>query len=573
MCGIVGYIGKKKSIISNVDILRRLEYRGYDSAGVAYFDKKLKFIKSVGQIDNLASKISNQSSGACICHTRWATHGQVNQENAHPQISQNQQFAVVHNGIIENYQELKQQYGLTHFSSQTDTEVIANLLEYFGGSVIDRMTKVVDVLKGSFAIAVMQNSDKVIYVAKNKSPLYIAPTNNGYLVASDISCFSSDKYYCLEDGVVASITPKEIQFYLNGNKIRLEPINNNFDIKQVNIDGFSHYMQKEMAETNKVITNIATRYTTIADELFDEDLFKDIENVYLIGCGTAYHACQMGAIWIEKYNKIKCEACIASEFRYSDPIINKNSLVMLISQSGETADTLAVAQMAKQKGAKIVALTNVEYSSLANMSNKVFPLCAGPEIAVASTKAYTSMLAILYIISHGYKEISHSLQNLSKIKEYTNLQFDTEIINKVKNSKRVFFIGRNTDGITASEGALKLKEIAYLDACGYYAGELKHGTIALVEPNVVVIAIITKLKNKTLNAVEEVMSRGANVIVVTDDIEIHNKYKGILLPKADEDLINILSVLPLQKLAYEVSCSFGYNPDKPRNLAKSVTVE
>lgn len=572
MCGIVGYVGKRRSIKQSVEILRKLEYRGYDSAGIAFFDKTIHAIKSVGQIDNLMKIIANQTSRACICHTRWATHGEVNQANAHPQMSKNGHFAVVHNGIIENYQKLKRIYNLEGFKSQTDSEVIAFLLEKFEGTAVERLTKTAEVLKGSFAVAVMANDDKNIYVLKNKSPLYIAPTKGGYMVASDISCFSSNIYYSLEDGMVAKMSAKSAEFYLNGKVVKLKPIKNSFDIKQVNLDGYNHYMQKEIAETSKVIENIATRYRTMSQTLFATDIFSNIDNVYLVGCGTAHHACQIGAIWIEKYRKIRSEACIASEFRYKEPIINENSLVLLISQSGETADTLAVAQIAKEQHAKIVAITNVEYSSLAHISDKVFPLCAGPEIAVASTKAYTAMLATLYIIVKGKKDLPISLSSLSLLKDKLDMQFDKTIIEQVKNSKRVFFIGRLTDGVTASEGALKLKEIAYIDACGYYAGELKHGTIALIEPNVVVIAIITKLKSKTLNAVEEVLSRGAKVFVITDDEEIYQKYSGILLPNVD-DLSDILAVVPLQKLAYSVACSLGYNPDKPRNLAKSVTVE
>lgn len=573
MCGIVGYIGKKRPIKENVEILRKLEYRGYDSAGVAFFDKNIKVIKSVGQIDNLTKKIDKQASRVCICHTRWATHGEVNETNAHPQISQNEQFAIVHNGIIENYQEIKQKYGLQKFKSQTDSEVIAFLLEHFEGSTVKKLTQITKTLNGSFAVAVMENSDKTLYAMKNKSPLYVAPTKGGYMVASDISCFSSDIYYCLTDGMIAKITDKKLEFYLNGKKEKLKPIKNNFDIKQVNLDGYKHYMQKEIEETDRAIENIATRYRTMSDSLFSTNIFENISQVYLVGCGTAYHACQMGAIWIEKHNKIKCEACIASEFRYADPIINQNTLVLLISQSGETADTLAVAQLAKEKRAKIVAITNVEYSSLANISDKVFPLCAGPEIAVASTKAYSAMLAVLYILSHGKDELAKSLDQLLSLKKIVRTKFDQAVVDQIKKSKRVFFIGRNTDGVTASEGALKLKEIAYIDACGYYAGELKHGTIALIEPNVVVVAIVTQLKNKTLNAVEEVLSRGAKVVVITDDPAVHKKYAGILLPDVGNELVNIGAVIPLQQLAYDVSCSLGYNPDKPRNLAKSVTVE
>ena len=576
MCGIVGYIGKKSLITKWVDVLKKLEYRGYDSSGVAYIqNRQINVIKSVGPICNLQSKIDAQASKMCICHTRWATHGQVNEQNAHPQLSKNRQFAVVHNGIIENYKELKTQYSI-ECNSETDTEVIANLLEQVEGNTLEKLSKVTKLLEGSYALALIDKPGKHLYIAKYKSPLYVAKTDGGYMVASDISCFSGAEYYCLQDKMIAIISKKQVEFYKDDKLVDLKSIKNDYNIENARLNGYKHYMQKEIDETSTVINNICTRYSTIFEDLFTKDIFKNINQVYLVGCGTAFHSCQMGAIWLQNNYKIKSEAHIASELRYSDPLIDKNSLVILVSQSGETADTLAVAHLAKQLGAKILAITNVEYSSLASVADVVFPLCAGPEIAVASTKAYSAMLAVLYILANYKRGKSKIIEDLQKTASKLNISVDNKIIDMVKQSKRVFFIGRGSDGVTASEGALKLKEIAYLDACGYYAGELKHGTIALIEPNVTVIAIITNnnLKAKTLNAVEEVLSRGASVVVVTDDPTLQGSFDKIVLPQIDnQELKNILTVIPLQKLAYQVSCSLGYNPDKPRNLAKSVTVE
>lgn len=576
MCGIVGYIGKKISIKQHVNILKNLEYRGYDSSGVAYINKgQICVKKSVGPINNLIKNLGDNASKVCICHTRWATHGLASENNAHPQLSPSTNFAVVHNGIIENYNQLKKSFNLSNFSSQTDTEVICHLLDKFDGDSLHKIQQTIGHLRGSFALAIMDRSNKYLYATTHKSPLYVSKTKGGYLVASDISCFDGEFYYRLIDGVVAKISQHKVEFFKNEKKIELPQYKNDLNIKQANLDGYDHFMQKEIAETKITLQTIATRYDTIFDNLFSPKMFDKFDQIYLVGCGTAFHACQMGELWFSKKVKTQTRAVIASEFRYSEQKINDKTLAILVSQSGETADTLAVAQLCKENNATCYAITNVEYSSLANLADKIYPICAGPEIAVASTKAYSAMLAVLYLLANFERPKNDLLRNIREISTQFCNKISQELIQKVAKSKRVFFIGRNTDGVTANEGALKLKEIAYLDACGYYAGELKHGTIALIEPKVTVIAIITNnLKSKTLNAVEEVLSRGANVIVVSNEKNIKGNFDIIEVPKiAEEELQNIVNTIPLQKLAYEVSKTLGYNPDKPRNLAKSVTVE
>lgn len=576
MCGIVGYIGSKTDIKNALETLKKLEYRGYDSAGVAFVKRgKIQCFKRVGQINNLIETIGKKSAKICICHTRWATHGKATEENAHPIMSYNNNFSVVHNGIIENYKYLKAKIGAEKFSTSTDTEVICNLLEYLKGDTISRVIECESLLEGSYASLIIDKCNKYIYAIKNKSPMYIACGKKGTTIASDISCLNAEYFYNLPDHTVAKINKKEITFYSNGNIIDLPLCKNIHNFESNDLGQYNTYMQKEIAETNKTISNIVELYSS-SNNYINENIFKGIKNVILTGCGTAYHACCLGANWIQKNLKIPASAYIASELRYSEPILDDSSLMVLVSQSGETADTLAAGELAKDKGCRIITITNVGYSTLANLADVCLPLCAGAEIAVASTKAYTAMLAVLYLLSHATSGFIKSLQNLKEIcQKFNSDNISKDIVKKVINSKRVFFIGRLDDGVTASEGALKLKEIAYIDACGYFAGELKHGTIALIENDVVVIAIITNpnLKQKTLNAVEEVVSRGAEVIIITNDKSITG-YTTIFIDTAiDEELNSLLSVYPLQKLACEVSLSLGFNPDKPRNLAKSVTVE
>lgn len=575
MCGIVGYIGKQTDIRNLIITLKKLEYRGYDSSGVAYSKLgKIVCYKKVGQIDNLLGSLPKIKAKTVICHTRWATHGKVCEENAHPITSHNNNFAVVHNGIIENYLPLKQEIGSHLFKTNTDTEVIANLIETLSGTTLERVIKAESMLIGSYAGLIIEKRSKYLYAIKNHSPMYIAKTKQGFVVASDISCLNATEYYNLPNGVVARMSKQKIDFFVNGKPIELNTVKNTHQFNQTELGNYANFMEKEIDETPQTITNIINRYKN-NPELVSSKIFDGISSVVLCGCGTAYHATLLGENWLKKLN-LKCRAVVSSEFRYNPPILDESTLVILVSQSGETADTLAAGMLAKEHNSKTLAITNVEYSTLAGFADYVLPLCANAEIAVASTKAYSAMLAVLYILSMAntdFNQIEQSLYELCKM--YLSPDIPQEIIDKVAGGKRVFFIGRGDDGVTANEGALKLKEIAYLDACGYYAGELKHGTIALIEPNVVVIAIVTdgKLKSKTLNAVEEVTSRGADAIIVTDDPTITG-YPTILIPKTEiAELKSLLSIYPLQTLARLVCQKLGYNPDKPRNLAKSVTVE
>lgn len=575
MCGIVCYVGKNLPLNDVAARLLKLEYRGYDSSGMAYVcGGKLQTEKQVGRIKNLLPNIDGINSSLVISHTRWATHGGVTVKNAHPQLSPSGRFAVVHNGIIENYLSLKQDYDADKFSSQTDTEVVAHLLDKACGDTLQRLQKATEGLQGSWALAVIDEQDNSLYIAKNKSPLYVAKHKNGTWVASDISCFNSDNYYALPDGCVAQIDANKCQFFVNGNKVDLQPKKLDSVFEECELQGYDHFMQKEMAETGNVIANICNYYEQDLGKL--QNLFNDVSHIDFVGCGTAYHACMLAANWAKQNLRISAEARVASEFRYCDPVLGKNNAVVLVSQSGETADTLAVGEMAKKFGAPIYAVTNVEYSAITGLADKVFALRAGPEIAVASTKAYSAMLAVLYLMTCGKppKFAIEQLKNLP-ITQALNLKLPHNIIEGICKSKRIFYLGRQDDGVTANEGALKLKEIAYLDACGYFAGELKHGTIALIEPNVWVVAIITdsKLAAKTLSAVQEVSARGAKVLVVTN-LAIEGDFNQIVLPKTQTGQLNsLVSILPLQQLAYQVSVAKGWDPDRPRNLAKSVTVE
>ena len=421
----------------------------------------------------------------------------------------------------------------------------------------------------------MDKSGKNLYLSKKNIPLYVAKTNGGFIVASDISCIDSAEYYSLEDNMVAQVNKYKVSFYLNGQLVKLSPIKNTYNSEQIALNGYKHFMEKEIAETSKVLKNISTRYETLFNKLLEPDAFNKFSRICFIGCGTAYHASLLGASWLKNKTHISVEAYVASEFRYSEPIIDENTLIILVSQSGETADTLAVAEMAKNQKATVYAITNCEHSTIVKFADRVFPTCAGPEIAVASTKAYSAMLAIMYLISNYKSNYNELSKNLKKVAELISNEIDSRIVDVIKNSKRVFFIGRVDDGVTSQEAALKLKEIAYLDTYGYYAGELKHGPIALVEPGIAVCGIVTSesIKDKTINAIEEVKSRGATTIIITDDVNLEGDYT-VRIPQIDiPELKSVLAVIPLQLLAYKVTCELNQNPDQPRNLAKSVTVE
>lgn len=595
MCGIVGYIGTntRKNLI---DLLKKLEYRGYDSAGIATLSLgKIKIVKSVGNISNLKKIVDfNIKDKIGIAHTRWATHGKPTLNNTHPHISNDGVWAVVHNGIIENYSELKlklKKFGFS-FYGDTDSEVIGNLFQLNNqNSKIQTIIKSCNLLKGSFALCCINSSCKnTLFLAKNKCPLYVAKGNNALIVASDPICFEEKmtEYYSLEDFEFCEASVKKLVFYDEfGKKILKKPIKiDNFSTSN-NKGNYKHYMLKEIYEIPSVLKNITKTYSkSNIFDYFNKEKICQYKKIVLIGCGTAYHASLLGARYIEKFTRVDAHAYIASEFRYKKPRIDKNTLVIMVSQSGETADTIAVCELAKAKGSTTIAVTNVRYSSLAKMADIVLPVCAGPEIAVASTKAYIGQISILYLFSkhlektlYGNKNTTNKFFEFAEAYHLFNEEVLNELVQKLKSSQKAFFIGRDLDYITCLESSLKLKEITYINSSAYPAGELKHGFLALIDDQsyVFVFATQKKLLEKTLNGANEALSRGGKIILITQ-FEIPKSktkdfYKIIKLEKYEEELMPFSSIVIGQMLAYKTSTAKNLNPDQPRNLAKSVTVE
>lgn len=613
MCGIVGYIGEKKACPILLTGLTALEYRGYDSAGIASIeDDKICVMKDKGRVANLNNirGINKLSGTVGIAHTRWATHGKPSKENAHPHMDNSETFAVVHNGIIENYTELRK--FLTDngykFLSQTDTEVIPNLIHYhFSKDTNDDENKFLRSvqsatkdLKGSFAIEVLCNlyPDKMVVVRKD-SPLVIGKGLTGYHIASDIPAlleFTRD-FYLLDDYEFALIEKNSIKFYnsdLVENSKELKNIE--WDSSAAEKNGYEDYMLKEIFEQPTAIREtIGSRLKlgepcNFSDINITKEYLSTINKIFIIACGTAMHAGLTGKKFIENLCNIPVEVDIASEFRYRNPIIDEKTLCIFISQSGETADTIAALKLSKSKGAKTLAVSNVIGSSITREADYTIYTHAGPEIAVASTKAYTSQVVLLGILAIYFAEIlestdSETLENLKKDifdlpkKIETSLKASDEVkkfAKKISKEKDVFFIGRGSDYNVALEGSLKLKEISYIHSEAYASGELKHGPIALIEKGITVISILTdkNLLEKSISNIEEVITRGAKTFIVTNqDIENSNFDNVVKIEDTNPLLSPILSVIPLQLLAYYISKDKGLDVDKPRNLAKSVTVE
>ncbi len=595
MCGIVGYIGKKTVDRQLVNILKLLEYRGYDSAGVAVLKNgEILTTKAEGNISCLEKILKNeQGANLGIAHTRWATHGKPTSINAHPHLSQNKEWAVVHNGIIENYGEVKKDLKSYKFLSETDTEVIAHLLEHLNcNNNLQTLINACARLKGSFALAVInKNIRNTLYLAKRKSPLYVAQNNNEVFVASDPICFAgkTKSYYTLNDDEFCEASPDNLKFYnKNGESIIKNSLTLNEFEANVGKQNYEHFMLKEIEEVPTCLNRIVKTYSeSCAFEKIDKNLLQNINKVIFIGCGTAYHAGLIGANFIENFARIDAKSQVASEFRYSNPIIDSKTLAVFVSQSGETADTIMAHELAKLKGAKTIALTNVLYSSLAKKADYVLPVCAGPEIAVASTKAYTCQITILNMFA----------KFLSNIKNGTNLNYLNDIAHLAKNLKipkkesllslakeltreqMAFYIGRGLDAVTCEEASLKLKEITYINSQSYPAGELKHGFLALVVEGTFVFVIATQkdLIDKTLNGAHEAAARGAKLVVATQlnipESSLKDVHHLIKLQSFSEDLMPIASIGAFQMLSYLTSVNKAINPDQPRNLAKSVTVE
>ncbi len=586
MCGICGYISKyelKDQVISG---LEKLEYRGYDSAGVAFLNgDKIECVKRVGVIKNLKDTILAQkgfSTSVMIGHTRWATHGEANETNAHPHMSNNKKIAVVHNGIIENYKILKQnliEKGYS-FYSQTDTEVIAVLIEQScnkTSSYLEGISLALEQLEGSFAIAVIFNDEEKIYVAKNKSPLYVASSYKIKSVSSDVITFSNEykNYYSLDDNEIAVLEKSKISFFDK----KLQKIAK----KSKKIDNFNDNFKKN---NNSCIMRAEIEETLIALKLErlkleKIDFLKNVSkknyiHISFIGCGTAYHVCMFGAYMTQKYLRVSASAHIASEFRYADNILKDDVLYILVSQSGETADTIACANILSNFDT--IAVTNVEYSMLAKACKFVLPIYAGREIAVASTKAYTcqcvAILCLIFSMCEQSKYFILALDELLNTYSMQHLQINYDDMNKFD---KIFFIGRGVDYITCKEASLKLKEISYINCIAVPAGELKHGTLALVDEKSLIFAILTekKLLDKSLSNMEEVKARGGKVFVVSpyDEKLFAGFYGYFKLTEVNEIFLPLISMIPFQYFALEVALRLGLNPDRPRNLAKSVTVE
>ena len=613
MCGIIGYIGHKKASPILLNGLLRLEYRGYDSAGISTVEKNgLSIMKDKGRVKNLYNLdgIDDLIGTIGIAHTRWATHGKPSKENAHPHLDNSDSFAVVHNGIIENYNELKKflaNNGYT-FRSQTDSELIPNLIHYYyskdeqndNQKVLRAVQKTCMDLKGSFALQVISKfmPDNMIVIRKD-SPLVIGKGDGENYVSSDIPTILSytKDFYLLNDYEFAVLSRDNVEFYdINLNKI-VKPIKSiDWDINSADKNGYEDYMLKEIFEQpNAVRETIGSRlpeneHCNFEDLKFTKEFLLTINKMYIVACGTAMHAGLSGKSAIEKLCNIPVTVDIASEFRYRNPIIDKNTLCIYISQSGETADTIAALKLAKSKGATTLAISNVIGSSITREADYCIYTHAGPEIAVASTKAYTSQVVLLDILAVYFAEILGTtpilqLQNIKKEILALPAKIDEALkcsdriktfANKIYQEKDIFFLGRGADYNTALEGSLKLKEISYIHSEAYAAGELKHGPIALIENGITVVGIMTDklLVEKSISNLQEVITRGAKTLVVTNQNLPANNFETIItVPDTDTLLSPILAIVPLQLLSYYISKAKGLDVDKPRNLAKSVTVE
>ena len=608
MCGIVGYVGKQECADVLVDGLKRLEYRGYDSSGIAVFQNgKIVVEKSKGKLADLCLKMekNGKPKGNCgIGHTRWATHGEPSDINAHPHLSESRRFAVVHNGIIENYIQIKEELSKRgiQFLSKTDTEVIAQLIEYdYQGNLVDTVIKVLSRLEGSYALGIISkdNPDEIIAVRK-ESPLIIGLGENENYIASDVTAIltKTRKIYRLENNEIAVIKRDSIDIMdMDKKAIHKDVETVSWDISAAEKGGYKHFMFKEIMEQPKAIHDTITprikdgRVVLNEIQLTDEQL-KAFNKINILACGSAYHVGVVAKYVFEKVLRKPVEVDLASEFRYRDPIVDEKTLTIVISQSGETADTKEAMKEAQRRGSHVISIVNVVGSAIATESDDVIYTWAGPEIAVATTKAYSTQLAVIYLMaiymgdklgtinSEAYSQYVDELQQLpEKITAILNNKESIQnLASKNFNNRDVFFIGRNIDYALSLEGSLKLKEISYIHSEAYAAGELKHGTISLIEQGTLVIALATHeaLLGKIISNIQEVQARGANVIGVACDnrSEISEVAQNVIfIPPTCDMFLPSLAVIPLQLFAYYVASLKGCDIDKPRNLAKSVTVE
>ncbi|GAA5347077.1 glutamine--fructose-6-phosphate transaminase (isomerizing) [Planifilum fimeticola] len=608
MCGIVGYIGPKQAQGILVEGLRKLEYRGYDSAGLAVYNgETLGVCKAEGRLSELEHRLSLRSlpGQLGIGHTRWATHGRPSDENAHPHMDMAQRFAVVHNGIIENYLELKEELlakGCS-FQSETDTEVVAHLLaDQWDGDLVSTVRKVVRRMKGAYALAIVSEyePDKLIAV-RLASPLIVGIGEGENFIASDIPAIleHTRDFYVLEDGEMAVLTRDDVRLMkTDGEPVERETLRVDWDIVKAEKGGYDHFMLKEIHEQPRAIRDTLTGrvkggQADLSREIaLSPEEIREIERIHFVACGTAYHAGLVGKYVIEELVRIPVEVDVASEYRYRNPILTPRTLVVVVSQSGETADTLAALREAKKAGSRVLAITNVVGSTVAREADDVFITQAGPEIAVASTKAYTSQLIAIYLLglylarirrTRSEAELAEVVKHLEELPELAERTLEMEdtirrLAAEIAKKEDLFYIGRGLDYAVSLEGSLKLKEITYIHSEAYTAGELKHGTLALIEEGVPVIALATQtsLYDKMVSNIEEVKARGAQVLglALEGDAELHKLADEVLtIPRTLSFLTPVLTVIPLQLLAYHACVARGYDVDKPRNLAKSVTVE
>lgn len=608
MCGIVGYIGKNNATKLVLEGLKKLEYRGYDSAGLSMIrDNKLVTFKKKGRIKVLEDSFDQGefSSNICIGHTRWATHGEPNEINAHPHLSTDRKISVVHNGIIENYLELRND--LTKkgykFLSQTDTEVIPNIIsDNYKGDILEAVFKSTEILRGAYSLGIIdENEGKRLIAVRNSSPLLFAICEDGYFVASDITSVieHTNKIIYLEDGDVVDMREDSYTIYdKNHKKVEREITEVEISAADASKEGYDHFLIKEIHEQPRLLREVISikhkdyKINLPAEGSLSLDELKNINKIYVTACGTAFHAGEAGKFAIENLAKIPVISEIASEFRYKNMFVDDKSLVIFVSQSGETADTLAALREAKALGAKTLAITNVVGSSISREADKVVYCYAGPEISVASTKAYTTQVISLYFLAMDIAlklnkitedEVKEIIENMEKlpgqIEEILKHkdQFE-DIAELIKDAKSIFYTGRSLDYITAKEGALKLKEISYIHTESFPSGELKHGSIALIEEGTPVISVATQssILEKTISNNQELIARGATVISIAEeknDFVRDSSDVMIEIPDTIDLLTPLLAVIPEQLIAYYSSVLLGNDVDKPRNLAKSVTVE
>ena len=612
MCGIVGYIGNKQAAPILLDGLSKLEYRGYDSAGIAVREgeKEVKVIKAKGRLKVLKEKTNGGTAvpGTCgIGHTRWATHGEPSENNAHPHMSDNGNVVAVHNGIIENYQELKNKLlrkGYT-FYSETDTEVAVKLIDYYykkyEGTPVDAINHSLVRIRGSYALAVMfKDYPEEIYVARKDSPMILGVGDGESFIASDVPAilkYTRNVYY-IGNLEMAKVSKEEITFYnLDGEEIQKEMKTIEWDAEAAEKAGYEHFMMKEIHEQPRAVKD--TLNSVLKDGKFDltdiglaEEDIRRTSQIYIVACGSAYHVGMVAQYVIEDLVKIPVRVELASEFRYRKPILDPNGLVIIISQSGETADSLAALRETKAQGIRTLGIVNVVGSSIAREADKVFYTLAGPEISVATTKAYSTQLMASYILAIEFAKVKNTITEEQYENYIAELQAIPEKIEKIiedkeriqwfaakqANAKDAFFVGRGIDYAICMEGSLKMKEISYVHSEAYAAGELKHGTISLIEDGTLVIGVLTQpeLYEKTISNMVECKSRGAYLMGLTTygNYSIEDTADFVVyIPKTDEHFEASLAVIPLQLMGYYVSVAKGLDVDKPRNLAKSVTVE